>query len=898
MVVAAVASLTGLGLIMVLAARDSLGRDPLPPEVTVGLALGSVTCGVILALLLRRIGVKQLERFSGPLVVISLALLAACDHQLIGFEIGGRALLRIGGLVIEPGEIVAVALVLLAANRLAVVRFGRELQFQAPIFLFLSGVPFLFLILHASLGTTAIVTVALVAMLLVAGARLGNIVLGAVPLLFVVGFLLLAEPYQSERLLTFLDPWKDFLGSGFQVAQSLITVGSGGLVGRGFGNSVQRAFYLPGAEGNFVLATVAEEFGLFAIFAVLGLVLMLAYAGLRNALRATDRRRTLLVTGLTTLLVGPALINVFMVLGMAPPLLVGLPFVSYGVAGPLVAFGVVGILVAAMQGGPDPAGPPHDRSRVEPSRLNRRRIGLVFAVVLILTAAAALRGSWLDTVRASGLRAQAGAQQTVAEVDPGERGTIFDRHGFPLAVSRPGFDVAANPHTIYEPARALRELPPLLDISRGHLRDALDTESGFVYLVHGLPAAAGEEVRRLNINGIELFPTLIRVRPRGPIASQVDGGVGDEGEGLFGLELSFDHELSGENGVRRTITDALGHPLSRQKPGLPVRGENLKTTLDAGLQEKVEEVLSGVGARINVAHAIALILNTRSSEILASATWPSFDPNRLRQTNPSRLIDQTIGFEYSPGSIVDPFSLVGALAEGRAKLRTTVDTPAGIRIADRVIEGDAPATSATVAQLLRSPNDVGTARIAMRVPPADFTRWIKRFGFGRQTGVSLPGERGGSIPGGHPTAASVASLAVGASQLVTPMQLAAAYCALADRGVLRQPQIVRSVGGDAVEPPQGERIVPQPIANEILDRLGDGGELAATAPVIESRTGEYSVADHNITAVDIVPDRRPQLVEVLVLDHVRDAAANPGLASDLLGEINRFALPYLGIPPD
>jgi cell division protein FtsW len=190
----------------------------------------------------------------------------------------------------------------------------------------------------------------LITLLLVAGARIGNLVLGTVPLLFAFALLLLAEPYRWESVLSVFHPWKDFLGSGFQIAQSLITVGSGGLFGHGFGNSIQRASYLPEAEGNFVLAIMAEEFGLIAILGVLTLILLIAYAGLKNALRAKDRYRALLVTGLTALLITPAPVNVFMVLGMAPPVRVGLPFVSYGITGPLTAFDAVGILVSAMLG--------------------------------------------------------------------------------------------------------------------------------------------------------------------------------------------------------------------------------------------------------------------------------------------------------------------------------------------------------------------------------------------------------------------------------------------------------------------------------------------------------------------------------------------------------------------
>jgi cell division protein FtsW (lipid II flippase)/cell division protein FtsI/penicillin-binding protein 2 len=889
-----------LGLLMTWAARTSLAGDPFSEGTgDIPLTLAYVAAGTVLALLLRRLSAERLERLAGLLVVVSLAILAAADRHLIGFESGARAWLRIGDFVIEPAEVVALAVVVFAAKQLATARFSRKLAFDPTILLFLSGIPFLLLTFDATLGTTVVVAGVLITLLLVAGARIGNLVLGTVPLLLAFALLLLVEPYRSERALSFFHPWKDFFGSGFQIAQSLITVGSGGLLGHGFGNSIQRASYLPEAEGNFVLAIMAEEFGLIAILGVLALILLIAYAGLKNALRAEDRYRTLLVTGLTALLITPAIVNVFMVLGMAPPVRVGLPFVSYGMTGSLAAFAAVGILVSAMLWAPAPAETKGGHPRGLTNRLNKRRVGLVFAVVLALVTVAALRGTWLDTVRAGDLQAQAAAQQTVVEVEPGLRGTIVDRHGFPLAVSRPAFDVAATPYAIYDPDLAMRKLPGLLDISRAQLRHLLDTESGFVYLAHGIPAAAGEAVRRLEIGGIELIATQIRNHPRGPIASQTVGGIGDEGEGLFGIELGFDRELSGEDGVRRTITDANGYPLSRQKPAPAVSGESLGVTLDAGLQGKVEEVLAATGERSGAIHAVAIVTDPRSGKILADATWPSFDTGRLDSTAPEQLIDRSIGFEYTPGAIVDPLSIAVALAERRVTLASTFPTPAEIHIADRVIEAEPGAGgSATVAQLLRSPDDVGTVEVALRLAPADFARWTGRFGFGRPTRIGLPGERSGSIPGGATSAATTASLAVGHSQMVTPMQLAVAYSALADRGVLHRPQIVRSVGGDAVDRPAGVRILPRLSAEEILENLGEDGRLSAIAPIVDSRSGKYSRDAHDLTAVRLIPSRRPKLVEVLVLDRLPGLDPNPALAASSLEEINRFALPYLGIPGD
>jgi cell division protein FtsW len=170
-----------------------------------------------------------------------------------------------------------------------------------------------------------------------------GIVVGAVVL--VVTILALAEPYRRARLLSFVDPWNDARGTGFQSVQAMIAMGSGGFFGRGLGESVQKIFYLPEAHTDMILAVVGEELGVLGVSALAALYGMIGYAGFRAAKAARDRYAKLLAAGVTSLVLAQAVLNFFAVMGLAPLTGVPLPFVSYGNSNLIVLLGAMGLVL-------------------------------------------------------------------------------------------------------------------------------------------------------------------------------------------------------------------------------------------------------------------------------------------------------------------------------------------------------------------------------------------------------------------------------------------------------------------------------------------------------------------------------------------------------------------------
>jgi cell division protein FtsI (penicillin-binding protein 3) len=860
---------------------------------------GLIGLGVMYALSRRTL--DFVERLAVPLFALSLALLIAAHFFGIGSEYEGKVWVDVGGsFAFRPAELCELAFVLFAADVFAT-RSTRKLPGRDPYAVVpVMAAGYLLVLLEPTSGTILIVSFTLAALLIVAGARISALAWNLVGGLAALALFAIIDESLRERLLAFVDPWAHAGSTGFQTVQSLIAIGSGGLIGNGFGQSVQRAYYLPGADSEFVLAVIGEELGVVAIWAVLGLFMMIAYAGLRTATSTAERYPTFLAAGLTSLVVTQAVLNSFAVLGLSPPSSIELPLVSYGIGSLLLTCVALGLLISVMRRAPmakrvtasvqgDPAVPWNVAVFV-------RRTGLLFAIFLILFAAAGTRSAWLGVVRAGSLRAEANRQQTRVRILPAPRGRILDRHGFPLAVSRPAYDVVAIPYQVDNPIFAARRLAPSLGVEENLLRFELARDASFVYLKRGV-RLADSEVRGLRLPGIEFLPAMSREHPRERLAGQVIGGVGLEGFGLLGVEYAYERQLSGEDGRLQTVTNGLGQPMSREETEVMVPGRDLKLTLDAGLQEKVEEALVAVAANGRPRGAAALALDPRSGDVLAMASWPSLDPGDVSASSAVTQLNRGIGFQYQPGSVFDPLVVASALEGGVVEEEETIDVPGHLAIADRIIESEA-AGSFTPAQIAERVSDPGTALLGLRLGATPTEEWLQRFGFGRWTGIELPGEHRGVLPSiVTDDVASIASISIGREQWVTPLQLAAAYATFAGDGVLVPPRIVKWISGEEIHRPAGKRVLSPETAEAVRRMLGGDGRITVAAPVADPDSGSYSATRSVVTAIGFTPGYRPRLVLLVVLDRALESSDPVALVGGALDRIERFAVPYLGIDP-
>jgi cell division protein FtsI (penicillin-binding protein 3) len=569
----------------------------------------------------------------------------------------------------------------------------------------------------------------------------------------------------------------------------------------------------------------------------------------------------------------------------------------------------------------------------------QNRIGVLFAVFLALLAMAAGRTLYLGVLHSAALRRAASTQQVTYETVPAQRGTVTDRNGTVLAISEPADDISVTPYLVKEPfqaaenleafrRQAAERLAPLLGSSQAQVLSELSEGNGFVYLARALPAARAKAVMALGVPGVTATPTMRRVYPRGTLAAQVLGVIGTgvsetETGGLSGLEYADNAILRGKAGERRVVSDAKGQPIAIADVHREAPGAQLKLTLDANIQQRSEAVLSAVGKVFQPKDATAIVMNPDTGAILAMASWPQLNlddpPSSSGTAAEEALENRAVSFNYEPGSTFKAVTVSGALQEGLIAPTTEFDVPDQIQVANRTIHDaeEHPEETLSTAQILAQSSNVGAIKIGALEGASRFNEWVHRFGFGAPTGVDLPSEEAGQVLKlSEYSGSSMGNLPIGQGELVTPIQMASAYAAIADGGVLRPAHIVAAVNGHPTRLPAGHRVISASTAAQVRKMLegvlapgGTASEVSVpgyklagktgTASKIDPATGEYSETAFVASFMGFAPATNPKLLCAVIVDEPQNGSIYGGtVAAPAFGQIMAFALPYLGIPPE
>jgi cell division protein FtsI (penicillin-binding protein 3) len=549
----------------------------------------------------------------------------------------------------------------------------------------------------------------------------------------------------------------------------------------------------------------------------------------------------------------------------------------------------------------------------------QRRIGGLFGLFFILLILAGGRTLYLGALEGGSLRKAAATQQLTYEAVPAQRGSITDRNGVDLAVSEPAQDLSATPYLVKNPLQTAQRIAPFLGKSQDDVLRLLSERSGFVYLARALPAKQAHAIMAMKIAGIEGKPVMRRVYPRGDLAAQVLGVVGTEGNGLSGLEYSRNALLHGHAGQRHVVSDALGQPVSinevhPEEPGTPIA-----LTLDANIQQRSEEVLDAVGRVFSPKDATAIVMDPNSGAILAMANWPRVNANDPGASSPEALQNRAVGFDYEPGSTFKAVTVAGALQQKLVTPTSSFFVPDKIQVADRTIHDDTEHgdETLTTAQILAQSSNVGAIEIGAREGKNDFSQWVSKFGFGKRTGIELPGEEIGQVlPVSKYSGSSMGNLPIGQGQLVTPLQMATAYAAIANGGILRQPHIISKVGSQPQPDPAGHRVISGATAASLRQMLegvlapgGTASEVSipgyqlagktGTASKVDEETGEYSKTRYVASFMGFAPAAHPKLLTAVIVDEPENGSIFGGtVAAPAFGQIMSFALPYLRIAPE
>jgi cell division protein FtsI/penicillin-binding protein 2 len=550
--------------------------------------------------------------------------------------------------------------------------------------------------------------------------------------------------------------------------------------------------------------------------------------------------------------------------------------------------------------------------------LIERRIGLLFAVFLGMLVLAGARAGWLGIVRANSLQSAAATQQKADIVVPARRGTITDSNGIELAISKPAQTIAATPYLIDDPAAVAAKLARILRRPEDALlRKLARRDTGFVYLARRVPTRRALRAQELGVEGLQFIPEYSRDYPRDWMASQLLGNVGTDGAGLSGLEYRWERHLRGSDGERRLVRDALGDTIELREDRRTVPGRDLRLTLDANIQDHTEEVLAEVGETWRPAGATALVMDPRDGAILALANWPRVNSNKLYDAPDYAMTNRATGATYEPGSTFKAFTVAAALEDGKVTPTTPFTLPPVLQVFDREITDSHPRGWETrdVAGILAQSSNVGAALIGRRLGARRFDQWVRRFGFGKPTGVDLAGEEAGIVlTYDEYTGPTAANMAMGQGLAVTPMQMGAAYAAIANGGILRPPHIVEAVGGEKQPVPRGKRIISEQTAASVRKMLegvlGPGG--TATGAAIEGyelggktgtaekpdETGGYSKTKFVASFVGFAPAAHPRLLVAVMVDEPQGDIYGGTVAGPAFKKITSFALTNLRIAPE
>ena len=516
-------------------------------------------------------------------------------------------------------------------------------------------------------------------------------------------------------------------------------------------------------------------------------------------------------------------------------------------------------------------------------------------------------------------------QQNALDTTP-ERGELLDRYGRQLARSIQTVSLYIDPAGL-EPGAlecTVQQLSSRLGMDHAELSqklvDAQGEGSRFIWIARRLDADRGNEILSLNLPGVYSRKEPKRFYPNGSLAAHVLGYVGLDGQGLGGVEHFYNSKIKGEPGELFVEKDSTGHPYeSFEIPSKP--GQTVVLTIDQGIQYQAEQTLQSAVQRSHAKSGTAIVLDPRTGEILALANAPSFDPNNVAASKAEARSNWALQNIYEPGSTFKIVAFSAALDRKLAKPDDRIDCQMGaITVAGRVVHDHHPFGLLTLAEALAKSSNVGAIKLGIRVGDESMYDYITRYGFGARTGVELPGETVGilrKVDRWQPS--SIGSIAIGQEVGVTPLQMVAAFGAVANDGVRIAPHIVREVrnaAGNVVysAQPEQRRVIAPETAIALRGMLEgvtlrgtarkaqlDGYSAAGktgTAQKIDPRTKTYSKTKFVGSFVGFAPVNNPQVAIIVVIDEPGGAYHGGDVAAPVFREIAERILPGLGITPD
>lgn len=540
----------------------------------------------------------------------------------------------------------------------------------------------------------------------------------------------------------------------------------------------------------------------------------------------------------------------------------------------------------------------------------------VFVLVFFVLVAASLlaRAVHLQVLNKDFFNQQADTRHLRTEKISAHRGSITDRNGEPLAISTPVDSVWINPGELATAIERVGQLANVLQLDSETLKRKItrSMDKEFVYLKRHLGPDQAHRVMALKLPGVNVQREYRRYYPSGEVTGHLVGFTNIDDHGQEGLELEFNHWLSGESGAKRVLKDRLGRSVEDVESIRPSHpGQDLRTSIDLRLQYLAYRTLKAAIQRFKADSGSIVMLDVRTGEVLAMVNQPTYNPNDRAQYSAERYRNRAITDIFEPGSSIKPLVVAAALESGDYQPGSMVDTTPGyVIVGPKKIKDSHNLGRISLTTILARSSNVGMTRVAMSLEPEQLWATMSLFGLGSLTTSGFPGESAGLLTHySHWRPVSQATLSYGYGVSVTPLQLAQAYAALGSDGIMRPVSLValdQASEGERILQPETARAVRR-MLEEVVRPGGTGTKASVAGYRIAGKTGTawksavggYSEDKYFSIFAGLAPASDPRLVAVVIIDEPKgDLYYGSDVAAPVFADVMSESLRLLAVPPD
>ena len=559
------------------------------------------------------------------------------------------------------------------------------------------------------------------------------------------------------------------------------------------------------------------------------------------------------------------------------------------------------------------------------SKLSRfdRRIIFLQAFFAIVAGGALTRAYHLQVNRYENFSSLSETQYLSEIKVPAWRGDILDRNGKKLATTSMVPSVCANPREVKDPVMTAKKLSNLLGVDQHRLVQRLSSKKYFIWVQRQISPELAERVMKLGLPGVRLTDELKRFYPNDHVASHVLGFTNIDGEGLEGLERGYESRLQGKPLVVNAYRNGRGKKsLAESIDEREARGSNLHLTLDLNIQEVAENALAKAVAQFSAKSAVAVAIEVDSGDVLAMASYPSFDPSKAGQAKAAHRRNRAVTDSYEPGSTMKPFVLAAALSNKSIDEQFEVFGEKGrYRVGRHTIRDTSPKEWMNLTTVIAKSSNIGIAKIGELLGREDLYSTYRSLGFGERTNIGLSGEVAGILrPSKRWADIELATLSFGQGMTTNILQLASSYLALASDGEFRKPRLVRQIensDGTVIDIPRNaSRAVFKPDAVAAIrpmlqkaaspEGTGSAARISGfhvagktgTAQKVDPVMGGYSQELYVASFAGFLPVKNPRVVIAVAVDEPQEIHTGGKVAAPVFAEIAAAAMLQLGVAPD